>query len=99
MIYVDDGGIFSSDKNIKEVLKELSKTFVVKDLGTMETFVGCIIDENKSKTAIYVHQPKLIKSLKEHFGNLIKDVRDYKTPAAPRSIIQRPQAGDTLITP
>jgi transposase InsO family protein len=99
MIYVDDGGIFSSDENIKEVLKELSKTFVVKDLGTMETFVGCRIVENKSKTAIYVHQPKLIKNLKEHFGDLIKDVRDYKTPAAPRSIIQRPQAGDTLITP
>jgi hypothetical protein len=73
MIYVDGGGIFSSDENMKEVLKELSKTFVVKDLGTMETFVGCQIVENNSKTAIYVHQPKSIKNLKEHFGNLMVD--------------------------
>jgi hypothetical protein len=40
MIYVDDGGIFSTDENIKEVLKELSKTIVVKDFGTMDTFVS-----------------------------------------------------------
>jgi hypothetical protein len=82
-----------------EVLKELSKPFVVKDLGTMDTFVGCPIVENKSKTAIYVHQPKLVKNLKEHFGDLTKDVGDYKTQAAPRSNIQRPQKGDTFITP
>jgi hypothetical protein len=99
MVYVDDGGIFSSDVNIREVLTALSKTFVVKDLGTMETFVGCRIVENKEKTALYVHQPKLIKNLKEHFGELVANVRDYSTPAAPRSIIQRPQKGDTLISP
>jgi hypothetical protein len=75
------------------------QTFVVKDLRTMDTFVGCQIVENKSKTAIYVHQPNFTKNLKEHFGDLIKDVRDYKTPAALRSIIQRPQKGDTLNTP
>ena len=30
---------------------------------------------------------------------MIKDVRDYKTPAAPKTTILRPQPGDTLIDP
>ena len=49
MIYVDDGGIFSNDNNIKEVLDGISKIFTVKYLGKMETFHWCKIIENKER--------------------------------------------------
>jgi hypothetical protein len=40
MMYVVDGGIFCERrKKIKEMIDKLSKHFVVKDLGNMETFV------------------------------------------------------------
>ena len=78
---------------------QLSKVFVVKNLGPIDTFIGCKIIENKEKDTIWIHQPKLIKNLEEQFGPLVKDMRVYKTPAAPRTNIQRPEAGDILISP
>jgi Reverse transcriptase (RNA-dependent DNA polymerase) len=55
IIYVDDGGIFSTADEIKEIIVALSKTFVVKDLGKMETFVGCQIIENEQRDTIWLH--------------------------------------------
>ena len=98
IIYVDDGGIFADQETIKFVLKELSKTFTVKDLGKLENFIGCRLIENKEKDTIWI-QPKLFKHLGQTFGKLIEGVKDYKTPAAPKTTIMRPQAGDPLITP
>jgi hypothetical protein len=99
IVYVDDGGIFSSAGDIKKVIETLSKVFIVKDLGKMETFVGCKIIKNETKDTIWIYQPKLINNLREQFGDAVQSVREYKTPAAPRSINVRPQKGDTLISP
>jgi hypothetical protein len=41
IFYVDDGRIFARPTEVKRILTELSKHFVVKDLGKMESFVGC----------------------------------------------------------
>ena len=97
-IYVDDGIIFSTEEDIKEVLLKLSKTFMVKDLGKMETFLGCKIIENKEKNTIYIHQPKLIKNLKATFGKYIDKMKSHTTPANPLHGIIRPKEGDQLIT-
>jgi Reverse transcriptase (RNA-dependent DNA polymerase)/gag-polypeptide of LTR copia-type len=99
IIYVDDGGIFSTEENIKEVIKELGKTFNVKYLGKLENFIGCKLIENNAKDTIWIHQPKLLKHLKQSFGKLVENVREYKTPAAPKTTIMRPQPGDPLISP
>jgi hypothetical protein len=53
IIYVDDGGIFcKTRKEIKEMTDKLSKHFVVKDLGKMETFSGCKIINNKTNDTV-----------------------------------------------
>jgi hypothetical protein len=72
---------------------------VVKYLGKMESFVGCKIIENKAKNTIYIHQQKLLNNLKEQFGSLIESIKDFETPAPPRTIIKRPDKGDTLFSP
>jgi hypothetical protein len=97
IIYVDDGGIFGTPEEIKNVLNQLSKTFVVKDLGPMENFVGCKIITNKNKDTIWLHQPKLFKHLKEQFGTLIENIKIHKTPASPKTNILRPDADDVLL--
>jgi hypothetical protein len=59
IIYVEDGGIFcKKESRNKEVMDSLSSYFVVKDLGEMETFVGCKILNNKERDTVYTHQPK-----------------------------------------
>jgi hypothetical protein len=71
---------------------------VVKDLGPIDTVVGCKIIENKEKDTIWIHQPKLIKNLEEQFGPLVAGMRTYKTPAAPSTNIQCPKKGEILIS-
>jgi hypothetical protein len=100
IIYVDDGGIFGTDDDIKNTISALSETFKVKDLGPLKHFVGChIIQPPNEQNKIYIHQPKLIKHLNESFGPMVKHVnRVYKTPAGPKTVIMRPEPGDPLIT-
>ena len=96
---MDDGGIFSTEDNIQEVLKELGKEFKVKYLGKLENFLGCKIIENKAKDTIYIQQPKLIKNLKSTFKKYVENMKVHKTPAGPKTSILRPQKGDPLISP
>jgi hypothetical protein len=55
-------------------MESLSSYFVVKHLAEMETFVGCKILNNKERYTVYIHQPKLIKHLKEKFGALVESL-------------------------
>jgi hypothetical protein len=50
---------------------------VVKDLGEMETFVGCKILNNKERDKVYIHQPKRIKHLKEEFGASVESLKGF----------------------
>jgi hypothetical protein len=96
-MYVDDGGIFGKEKaEIKKVMDSLSSYFVVKDLGEIETFVGCKILNNKERDTVYFHQPTLIKYLKERFGALVESLKDFQTPAPPRSMVKRSDKEVTL---
>jgi hypothetical protein len=101
IIYVDDGGIFGTKEEIKQIIEALRKEFKVKDLGPLENFVGCKISHSltdKVKT-LGITQPKLIKHLEEAFQNELKGVtRVYDTPAGPKTIIMRPEKGEPLIS-
>ena len=98
ILYVDDGGIIGADEVIAEVLSSLKKEFTVKDLGEMKKFIGCHLMENKAKDTIWIHQPKLLKHLEESFKPLMKTERVFKTPAAPNTIIMRPEKDAPLIS-
>jgi hypothetical protein len=100
IIYVDDGAIFGTPKDITRTLNALGNSFKVKDLESLKHFVGChIIESTQSSDKLYIHQPKLIKHLEADFGNLIKQTsKFYKTPAGPKTVIMRPESGDPLIS-
>jgi hypothetical protein len=95
---VDDGGICCEIREeIKFMIAKLSKHFVVKDLGNMETLVECNIINNKTNDTVCIHQPKLLKHLKQEFGGLIESVKEFSTPAPPRAMLKHPDKEDTLI--
>jgi hypothetical protein len=51
------------------LIKALSKDFKVKYLGKLDHFVGCHIIENQNKDTLWIHQPKLLKHLKETYSS------------------------------
>ena len=99
IIYVDDGGIFSTKEDIDEIIEALGQDFKVKYLGKLEHFVGCHITENYKKDTLWIHQPKLLKHLEEDFSKYITTNKVFMTPASPRTTILRPQEGDNKISP
>jgi hypothetical protein len=70
MIYVDDGGIFSSDENIKEVLKEVRKTFVVDNPGTPGNIFVELLKTNQKQQYMYIKVNQELN--KNTLVNLIK---------------------------
>ena len=98
ILYVDDGGIIGTPQVIQDVLNALSKVFKIKDLGEMKNFVGCHLVESADKKTIWIHQPKLIKHLKKDFKSYITTERVYRTPAAPKTVIMRPEENDPVIS-
>ena len=98
ILYVDDGGIIGTPQVIQDVLNALAKEFKIKDLGEMIHFVGCHLRESSDKKTIWIHQPKLIKHLKKEFKDLIITERVFRTPAAPKTVIMRPDENDPVIS-
>ena len=64
----------------------------------MKTFVGCDIIKSKDKKAIWLHQSKLIKHLKQNFNDEVKHFRSFKTPAGPKTIVMRPLPDDPKLS-
>jgi Reverse transcriptase (RNA-dependent DNA polymerase) len=88
IIYVDDGGIFSTTEDIQDVLKALGKTFKVKYLGKLKHFVGCKIIKSADKNKIWIHQPKLLKHFEADFSKYFT-TQEFVTPAGPKTVITR----------
>jgi hypothetical protein len=69
-------------------------------MGEMSKFVGCHILDTTDREGVWIHQPKLLKTLKENFKYLIEEsARVFKTPSAPKALIIRPKYGYPLISP
>ena len=51
----------------------------MKYLGKLEKFIGCQIIENKERDTIWIHQPELLKHLKETFGKMVENVDNSLT--------------------
>jgi hypothetical protein len=82
------------------VISSLGKVFKAKTMGEIEKYVCCHIIDTIDKDGVWIHQPKLLKNLKENFKNILGDTkRIYMIPSAPKTLFIRPQEGDPLVTP
>jgi hypothetical protein len=52
---------------------------------------------NKTTDTVYIHQPKLLKHIKQEFGGLVESLKEISTPAPPRTMVKPPDIEDTLI--
>ena len=98
ILYVDDGAIIGSESLIKEVMTALSEELKVKSLGPLKNFVGCHLIRSKDGKTMYIHQPKLLQHLEDSFGQYCKGNKYYLTPAAPKTVIVRPEDDMPLLS-
>ena len=78
-VYIDDiilGGM--SEAKMKEVKKELSQTFKMKDLGPLHHFLGVTVIQDQSTGNIWLGQPLYTENLLLKFG--MGDCKPVKTP-------------------
>ena len=100
ILYVDDGAVIGSKEVIKEVISALSEMIKVKPLGPLKHFVGCHIIRSADNKTIYIHQPKLLQHLEDAFSQFCeKGNRSFLTPAAPKTVIVRPEKDMPLLSP
>jgi hypothetical protein len=66
----------------------------------MGNMVNCHIINEAGKDGIWIHRPKLLKTFKETFKNILGGTkRKYMTPSAPKTHIICLEECDPLITP
>jgi hypothetical protein len=86
--------------DLLEVISALGKSFKVKNMGEMENFAGFKIIDTVDKEGVWIHQPEIIKNLKENFKSIIGETTSiFKKPSAPKTLIIRPKEGVPLISP
>lgn len=81
-VYVDDiilGG--RSEAKMRDVKKELSQNFKMKDLGPLHHFLGVTVVQDQTAGSIWLGQPSYTEKLLQKFG--MSDCKPVKTPVNP----------------
>lgn len=76
LIYVDDIILTGTEENIVTIVKELKEEFRVKDLGSLNLFLGMEIQRTDS--TLKITQSRHIEKMLQKFG--MKDCKGSKTP-------------------
>ena len=85
-LYIDDNLCCGDALAIEEFKKDLKKHFNTKEEGEMEEYVGCQVF--RKGDMIWMYQEELIKKLEKYFGDDVRKMREYDTPAGHLETIQ-----------
>ena len=79
IVYVDDCFVLGDKSAVKQALAGIENHFNITRSERIEDFIGCRIE--KGDKAILLSQPDLIKKMVKKFGDKIRNMREYETPA------------------
>jgi hypothetical protein len=96
MSWIDDNAIVGQESDIMEFKKDLMNQFECEDYGPMDEYVGCTI-EKLNTGGIKFRQKVLLQSYRDEFD--ILKLKKFNTPAAPGTVLRKPDEGDELLTP
>ncbi len=84
---------FGQERDVMELKKDLMNQFECEDCGPMDEYVGCTIE--KLETGGVKFQQK--QSYRDEFD--IPKMKKFNTPAAPGTVLRKPDKGNELLTP
>ena len=87
-VYVDDTMCVGDRAAIDQLKTEIQSHFNIKDEEKMKEYVGCTVHREESGK-LTMWQPHLLRKIELEFGEELKDMRTYATPAGPGETIIR----------
>ena len=96
MSWIDDNAIVGQESDVMELKKALMNQFECEDCGPMDEYVGCTI-EKLDTGGIKFRQKVLLQSYRDEFD--ILKMKKFNTPAAPGTVLRKPDEGNELLTP
>ena len=89
-IWVDDTLLVGDTKAIKKTIEDLKeKGFTLKVEHDLDDYLSCEIKIDRGRKKAWIHQPHLLRKLREKFWNMVKDMPKYVTPGTPHQVIAR----------
>ena len=89
-IWVDDTLLVGDTKAIKKTIADLKeKGFTLKVENDLDDYLSCEIKIDRARKKAWIHQPHLLKKLRDKFRNMVKDMPSYVTPGTPHQVIVR----------
>ena len=95
-VYVNDMLVVGDKLAVEAFKKEIKKFFNTKEEGTLDKYVGCKVTWKGNE--LHMFQPDIMYKLEKEFGNNVKEIRKYRTPAAPGFTVRQPTANGKLIS-
>jgi hypothetical protein len=72
--------------------------FDIRRVGPLKEYVGCSV-VTLPDGSMKIVQPDIIKNLERAFGNIVMDMRNFRTPMGPGITVSRPKENDETIGP
>ena len=97
LLYVDDSLCIGHRQDIDDTIQLIKIVFTITVEGGVNDFLGCSILRRGKDPICWLHQPHLIKKLREKFTQHIGKKKVKLTPGTPRKIIKRCKEDDPTI--
>jgi len=89
-IWVDDTLLVGDTRAIKKTIADLKgKGFTLKIENDLDDYLSCEIKIDRGKKKAWIHQPHLLKKLRDKFWDMVKNMPQYATPGTPHQVIAR----------
>jgi len=93
-LYVDDGLILTSSRNILNKVLEALNTAFEMTKGNGDIFVGMEIERDRSNNIIFIHQKHYVKRLLVRFN--MSDANPVSIPADPHAKLRSADVDSTI---
>ena len=87
--------VVGDEKAVNDFKKQLAKYFNTKEEGRMTEYVGCMVKRHDG--GLDLHQSHLIKKIERKFGEIVRNLRTYKTPGTPGQGLVRVDETEKLV--
>lgn len=98
-VWVDDSLVIGDKEAVVAAISDLEKKgLVLKITESLKDYLGCEITFDKDGKTAWIRQPHQIKKLRDNFGDMVSELRNYKTPGTPGFYVVRKPEGGKMIS-